>query len=176
MPTGPQWFEVANGRGLEQGDIILRCPVYMPLVADPLVEDLTIDVDRRELDLIVMTQSCDLVEGREKVKEIVLCSVQTLEIAKATPGHVLSNKNNLKPLIECKLGVFQPLKPCDLPGIVRPFSIVEFATMYALPRDHVRIVASKRGVRPRLKSPYRELMGSPLFQVGSLRSSFPAIR
>ena len=78
MPEA-DWYEIVDGSNsnpgdLHQGDILLDCPVYSiddvpPSPADgfaPLV-----DISR--LDLVIVTQSCDL--KQEKVDRVLLAQV-----------------------------------------------------------------------------------------------------
>ncbi|MHB1424078.1 MAG: hypothetical protein ACYC3I_12950 [Gemmataceae bacterium] len=56
------WYQVVQDATLFQGDILLHCPVFV-LAAEsnwPQPPDATVDVDIKDVDLIVMTQSCDL--------------------------------------------------------------------------------------------------------------------
>ena len=61
------WFRVVEGAVLEQGDILPACPVVrlLPPVKGELAPEQTIEFEDR--DVIVITQTCDMVLGREKV-------------------------------------------------------------------------------------------------------------
>jgi hypothetical protein len=69
-PDGYPWYGVVEGADLAQGDLFDRCPVFLPSidVAEPF-EDAVFSWQER--DVIVMTQTCDLVPGREKVTEVL---------------------------------------------------------------------------------------------------------
>lgn len=62
----PDWFQVVEGRELEQGDILIGLVIVRPLHGEEPNSDGIIAIEQIEADFIVMTQSCDLVEGREK--------------------------------------------------------------------------------------------------------------
>jgi hypothetical protein len=66
------WYEVIEDGELEQGDLLKECPVIAPVLdmSFPLSDD-AIPVDILTFDVVVMTQSCDLVN--DKVKEVILC-------------------------------------------------------------------------------------------------------
>jgi hypothetical protein len=69
------WYQVLQGDTLEQGDLFEGCPVFLPpedLAEGPLS---TATFRWEERDLIVLSQSCDLVKGREKLTEVLLCAV-----------------------------------------------------------------------------------------------------
>ena len=72
-PDGYPWYRVVQGEELVQGDLFDRCPVLIPPadMAEPLDEAV---FSWEERDVIVMTQTCDLVPGREKVTEVLLCA------------------------------------------------------------------------------------------------------
>ncbi len=55
------WYEIAQGDDLVQGDILFRCPVFVvtselkwPLTSDPAVR-----IAAEVFDLVIMSQSCD---------------------------------------------------------------------------------------------------------------------
>jgi hypothetical protein len=58
------WYQLVSGDDIEQGDILDTCPVFL------LPEDLaghpftTATFYWEERDVIVMSQSCDMVKGR----------------------------------------------------------------------------------------------------------------
>jgi hypothetical protein len=68
------WFGVVDGDDIQQGD----SPVFLPpdaLVVTAEGKPENADFTWEERDLIVMSQSCDLDKGHEKVDEIVFCAV-----------------------------------------------------------------------------------------------------
>jgi hypothetical protein len=60
----PDWYEVANGIYLEQGDLLRACRVPIATQAAPETENAEFDVEVKFVDLIVLTQSCDLAHGK----------------------------------------------------------------------------------------------------------------
>jgi len=67
------WYETVSGQELAQGDLLLSCPV--PLLEEfsmPLPAEFEVAVDYR--DLVVLSQSCDLVN--DKIDEVLLAAVQ----------------------------------------------------------------------------------------------------
>src|SRR5438045_4209628 len=67
------WYDVVRGFDLEQGDIFEECPVLLPRTDfDPIGPD-TLLFDEEVRDIIILSQTCDLVVGREKVTEVLLC-------------------------------------------------------------------------------------------------------
>jgi hypothetical protein len=76
-PEGYPWFSVASGDEVEQGDILENCPVFLPPedIAVTSGEPATAEFKWENRDLIILSQSCDLVMGREKIDDILLCAL-----------------------------------------------------------------------------------------------------
>ena len=72
------WFQLVAGEELEQGDILEGCPVYQPPEDLAGGESLSPVFDFEDRDVLLMTQSCDLVADREKMAEVVMCPVWQL--------------------------------------------------------------------------------------------------
>ncbi len=70
---GYPWYRIVQGTDLAQGDLLERCPVFLTPadLAEPRDEAA---FAWQERDVVVMTQTCDLVVGREKVTEVLLCA------------------------------------------------------------------------------------------------------
>src|SRR5262249_54197812 len=67
------WYRAVRGDDIEQGDLFEGFPVFLP--PEDLAETALAEAVFRweELDVIVMSQTCDLVKGREKVSDVLLC-------------------------------------------------------------------------------------------------------
>jgi hypothetical protein len=63
------WYEIVEGDEIEQGDLLKACPVLVPVpeLSLPLPDE-TIVADQETFDVVVMTQSCDVMN--DKTKEI----------------------------------------------------------------------------------------------------------
>ncbi|MFN0166691.1 MAG: hypothetical protein ACKV22_09690 [Bryobacteraceae bacterium] len=55
------WYATVSGDEIEQGDIVDACPVCSPRIADIDDPNTRAQFERAERDVIVMSQSCDLV-------------------------------------------------------------------------------------------------------------------
>ena len=74
MPEDSEWYELVDSADLEQGDVLLQCPMYGIDHPDQLgFEGDGIPVRVRLLDVVVMSQTCDLVH--DKVTEVLLAEV-----------------------------------------------------------------------------------------------------
>jgi hypothetical protein len=172
MMTNELWYEVADaGVDLTQGDIILNCPIVRWSSADfnaetqSDVKSLKSLVEAAEVDVVVMTQGCDL-ENR-KVENIILCPHFSLDQYQKDWEETMRNltqnptkkawgkycddiKNgylwNLSMLNEGKIG-----------ELSLTHRIVDFHEVYTLPRTFLESwLQSKDQSRLRLRPPYRE--------------------
>ena len=69
MPESYPWYKrVSEGSNLEQGDLIYKCQIVCPFVEAEEKQKLKADVC--EYNVIVMSQSCDLVA--EKISLVLV--------------------------------------------------------------------------------------------------------
>ena len=146
------WYRVVTGTDLSQGDLLDRCPVFLPPtdLAEPWDEAA---FTWQEVDAVVMTQTCDLVSGREKVTEVLLCAAWSCSDLKS--GHLATPRG----LVDARRGNlpgYHWLAECVLPGFAREVRIVDFRRVYSLPLAFVRQRAARSGDRLRWLPPYRE--------------------
>jgi hypothetical protein len=146
------WYAQVDDDSLEQGDLFDVCPVFVPNV-DALLGDLA-DFDMVQRDVIVMSQSCDLVQGREKVTEVLLCAVWYRSELPAT--EYVSTAKGLENARKGNVPGVHLLATCELPGLEREVRIVDFRRLYTLPMQFLRKRAGDEGPRLRLLPPYRE--------------------
>jgi hypothetical protein len=152
LPEYP-WFGVIDGDDIEQGDILEGCPVFLP------PEDLAVSAAPasatfawNERDLIVMSQSCDLAKGREKVDDILLCAVW--KRSELTEGH-LSEDKGMEEARRGQLPAFHVLASSDVVGFEREVRVVDFRRVYSLLVAFVR-KRTATAKRLRVLPPYRE--------------------
>jgi hypothetical protein len=82
------WWQTTSGPQLAQGDLLRDC--HLPVFVDP-TPDVEQEIDLVVQNLIVVTQSCDLENG--KVQFAALCPIHTLdEFAEENP-HFKTVKN-----------------------------------------------------------------------------------
>ncbi len=142
------WYSFVEGDELEQGDIIEKCPVFAP-PADLQPEKAEMaEFKWEERDLIVMSQTCDLVKGREKLEEVLFCPVHLRSEMGFKPSELESARKGGFP-------GYHIISECVLPGLQREVRIVEFRRVYTLPLPFVRARATQMK-RLRLMPPYRE--------------------
>ncbi len=152
MPE-PDWYDVANEDVIHQGDILSSFPV--PVVAElpwPIPDGHKPAVDLLYYDLVVMTQSCDLVN--DKVDEVLFAQVIVWEKVLATGDH-FKKKEFRSSLVNGNVPPLSLLaKREEAPAI--PWAVVNFHRLFTVPKGFVRRDAAACGPRLRLRSPYRE--------------------
>jgi len=104
-------------------------------------------------DVIVMSQTCDLAKGREKVTEVLLCPAWGR--SELTEGYLATAKG-LEEARRGNLPGFHILAACSLPSMSREVRVVDFRRVYSLPLAFVRKQAALVPSRLRLLPPYRE--------------------
>ena len=151
------WYEIVNGDDIQQGDILKNCPVFMlPSEVSLDLSDPTgkpYEVPFQDRDVIVLSQTCDMVKGREKISEVLLCAVW--KKSDFTSG-AMSTKKDWNDARKGAMPGFHVLNKCDLEGFERDYMVVDFHRVHSLPLDFVRKIATKLGNRIRLLPPYRE--------------------
>ncbi len=89
------WYTLVSGDSLEQGDILRHCAVFLPpsglLVGKALPEEVAAEFEWVERDVIVLSQTCDLVRSREKVTEVLLSAIWSCA---EVGGHLATPKGN----------------------------------------------------------------------------------
>ena len=153
------WYSLAVGDDLQQGDILESCRVFSPpadLADESPAEHATFRYT--EHDVIVMSQSCDLVKGRHRLTEVLLCALWRR--SEFDEGH-LSTPRGWEDARRGNLPAYHVLSECTLPTAEREVSIVDFRRIYPLPIDFVRRHAAAAR-RIRLLPPYREHLSQSL--------------
>ena len=151
-PAYPWYALISEGDEIQQGDLLESCPVFTP-PADLDLDDETAEFEWVERDVVVMSQSCDLVKGRAKVEEVLLCAVwRRSEAAGKSP---FTTPRGFEEARRGNLPGFHLLAECSLPGFERELRVVDFRRLYSLPIAYVR---HKLEAAPhlRLLPPYRE--------------------
>jgi hypothetical protein len=148
------WYEAVEGGTLEQGDLLLQCPVFVPhLESFPLVENQDVDIFIQYFDVIVMTQSCDLENG--KTQDVVLCAHWDLEGAKKHDP-ALARSGALSEIKSGRRPRYTLLNRSEQTEPALGLRIVDCGKVFCLPLTFVQSLAVQQGPRLRLLSPYRE--------------------
>jgi hypothetical protein len=157
MPTPAYpWYAVVSGKELEQGDLLLDCPVLiLPPEAARAPANFTITA--RVLNVIVMTQSCDLTlrpDGRCAVEDVVLSPIYTRQ--DLSSHKVYGKTQGWEEARKGRHAGFHVLNCCEIPGHELDFMLVDLRRIFTLGVGMLREVAASRTERVRLLPPYRE--------------------
>jgi len=147
------WWERVNGRQLAQGDLLTDCllPVFTELQLGS-VATLT-DGDLQRARLIVLTQSCDLANG--KAPFVALCPLfRLVEFAKINPNFACQRawEEVRKGRVEGHHLLASPEHPADN----RESFVVQFGQVVSLPLAYLSNHAESLEHRWRLQSPFLE--------------------
>ena len=144
------WYGLVNGDSLEQGDILFDCPIFLPSSSVP--GESAVEFEWRQRDVIVLSQTCDLAVGREKVADVLLCAIW---LCREVGGHLATAKGK-EDARRGNLPAYHLLATCDLPAFETDVRVVDFRRLHTLPLDYFRSIAARAGDRLRLLQPYRE--------------------
>ena len=154
-PSYP-WYCLVSGHDLEQGDILLKCPVFViPPEAAENPGKHPVRIDRQHV--IVLTQSCDLAlrgDGRCNADEVILAALYfRSELADDKRFGKKDGWNNAK---KGRFPGYHVLNECTIEGHSFDFVLVDLRRIFTLSTEMVRDVAVKQSPRVRLLPPYRE--------------------
>src|SRR5947209_5508563 len=102
-----------------------HCQVYLPPedLADEAASEATFSW--KERDLLVLSQSCDLVKGREKIRQVLLCTLW--KRSEFATGHHLATAKGMEEARRGNLPRFHVLAECTLSGFEREVPVVDFS-------------------------------------------------
>ncbi|MDN7182066.1 hypothetical protein M0D69_29450 [Caballeronia sp. SEWSISQ10-4 2] len=151
--TKPFWIEI-KGPTLAQGDLLEKCLV--PQFGDDFGsggEGSGETVPVGEANLIIVTQSCDLENG--KVELVAMCPAYTLaEFEEQNPA--FKNKGRWEEVRKGRIeGLHLLGSPAD-PSENQGALVVDFGQIFSLPTGYLAKRADSAGTRWRLDSPFLE--------------------
>lgn len=156
---------------LHQGDVLLECEVLVPGPEYGQADEL--DVEREQFDVIVVTQTCDLVNPPAP-RFVACCPFFSLELWREVNPDLASN-SRLNEIASGRLEGVHLLPPAD--PLHEPWSsmIVDFRDVYNLPFEYLSGLAVRARPRLRLASPYLEHF-SQAFALHFMRVALPLPR
>ena len=169
------FWEVATGTTLRQGEYLTNCPV--PILRErPLPGTAGQSVEIKIYDLIVVTQSCDLEQG--KAEFVALCPIFPLDVYEAINPE-LKAKGRWEQVRKGRIEGLHLLSSPTNPENNREALVVDFGEIHSLPFD--LLVNHAQGINPRwrLKSPFLEHFSQAFarfFMRVGLPSSIPAFK
>jgi hypothetical protein len=154
-----EWYEIAQGPAILQGDMLFNCPVLLGTeqLRWPIPPDARVDAHVKVFDLVVMTQSCDL--QNDKAQEVLVAHLVAWPDAvraEAQKGNEAAKSSKFRTLlVDGNLPSLSLLhKREGSPQL--PWSVVNFHRLFTLSRGFVKQFAASCGPRLRIRSPYRE--------------------
>lgn len=144
------WYDVVDSKeNLLQGDFISECPVLIPTfkISDELEAQISF------YNIIVMSQSCDLVE--KKLDLVLVCPVWSLsEIEKKYTFY--KGKTGKENLRRGNIPAYHLLNKFEIDDYIMDYQVVDFRNLYGVPFDFINNMARNIEKRIRLLPPYRE--------------------
>jgi hypothetical protein len=175
MPSQSQWYEIITSEELQQGDLFPTCPVVLTpttLMSPPVSSEppSAIAAQVRVYNVIVMSQSCDLVQ--RKLSLVLVCPYWSLTELEAMDARFKPPRMK-EEVRRGNVPAYHMLAACDLAGFEHEIQIVDFRTVFSVPFDFLTELARQRPKRLRLRSPYREHL-SQAFARFFMRVGLPA--
>ena len=147
------WYETVEGDSLAQGDLLRGYKIVIPKT---LPGEETVPFEAKTFDLVVMTQTCDIEEG--KVTSVLLCPWWELwsfiDAAKAKGENW--GKDIRDDLRKGNIPGYHLLNEASQDGLNIGLGVVDFHEIYTTPTELVREFAKVIEKRLRLLPPYRE--------------------
>lgn len=149
------WYEtVSDYNDLQQGDFIPDCPILIP--PSEIKEE--VDISIALIDSIVMSQSCDLVNG--KIEIVLVCPFYPLQIflSNLPPDQATKKgkEKNIDNLRKGHLPSYHLLNKDDSLQSLSDYQVVDFKNVYGIHFTALQGVIGKLDNRIRLLPPYRE--------------------
>ena len=152
MSAIESFWETATDETLRQGEYLLNCPVPM-LQEKPRVEALLQPVPIKIFDLIVVTQSCDLEQGKASL--VALCPIFPLTTFEAANPE-MQRKGRWEEVRKGRVEGLHLLSSTTDPADNRQSLAVDLRKVYSLPFAMLVQHALETEMRWHLKSPYLE--------------------
>jgi hypothetical protein len=174
MVGSSQWYEIVTNAELQQGDLFPNCPVVLT-PSNLRLQDETgplpeVTAQVKTYNVVVMSQSCDLVE--HKLSLVLVCPYWALGELEARDARFKPPKMK-EEVRRGHVPAYHMLAACDLEGFQHEIQIVDFRTVFSVPFDFLTELARQRNQRLRLRSPYREHL-SQAFARFFMRVGLPA--
>lgn len=152
----PWYKEISFSDELQQGDFIPDCPIVVPPVSLSNIEDIQIDI--KQLDSIILSQSCDLVNS--KIEIVLVCPYISLRefLISSLPQNPTKKeiKNRLESLKKGHLPGYHLLNKVDEDNSNTDHIVVDFKNVYGIQIAALKQIVSQLEKRRRLLSPYKE--------------------
>jgi len=149
--TDYPWYGMVEQEDLQQGDLLFNCPFDQV--------DETGQPRRKDFDVAVVSQSCDLLNG--KLEMVQVCPFWELDTLTKKVEY-FRGKRGKEELRRGNLPGYHLLNRCDLPEKQTDFLVVDFRMQFAVKQAHLKAISSVQKPRIRLLPPYREHLAQAL--------------
>jgi hypothetical protein len=152
------WYEILNPNffDLQQGDIVPNCPILIPPSNIQSQEEIEIEI--KEIDSIILSQSCDLING--KIEIVLVCPYYPLTtFIKNLPEDQQGKKAQAKIVDNLRKGYLPGYHLLNKNQDIDSFSdyqVVDFRNVYGIQFKSLIQIISALPERIRLLPPYRE--------------------
>lgn len=147
------WWAPVIGRQLAQGDLLTDCLLPDIAILQPNDASEVMEARLQRARLIVMTQSCDLENG--KAPFVALCPIHTLvEFEERSPSFTKSGA--WESVRKGRLEALHLLASPEKPENNRESLVVDFGQIVSLPVEYLSNHAESLENRWRLSSPFLE--------------------
>jgi hypothetical protein len=147
----PFWIST-TGANLAQGDYLPNCLVpIVPAAFGP--NSRSADLTIHTVDLVVMTQSCDLANAKNGL--VALCSIYPIKAFESV-NPAYARKGAWEEVRKGRREGLHLLASPTKPAVGREALIVDFREIFSLPVEYLAQHAVSLGARWRLDSPFLE--------------------
>jgi hypothetical protein len=148
------WYETnAESTGLSQGDFVPNCPIIIP--PDSIVEGEEVNIEVQNIDVIVLSQSCDL--ANSKIEIVLVCPYFGLkEFIEQVAGNE-SPKGKRKTIDNLKKGNFPGYHLLNNQvDVFEDYQVIDFKNVYGIHLSCLKNINAKLVNKTTLLPPYRE--------------------
>ncbi len=139
------WYGLVSGGELEQGDLMMDCPMIRPTALG--------DVESLCINAIIVSQSCDL--ANKKLEIVQVCPIFALDELSEKVDQ-FGSKRGREDLRRGYFPGYHLLNRCTLPGHESDFWVCDFRSLFGLHLTVAKSLAMGQSPRLRLLPPYRE--------------------
>lgn len=152
------WYSIVEGGLLEQGDIFLSCQVLEPVLIKTGTPETGFEMEAlvKEYDIVVLSQSCDLVQG--KLETVLVCPHWPITDFETRGGDFFRSAKGKEETRRGNVPGLHMLAQCEQPNFSSPVRVVSFRQVFGIPLDYLIDLAGQQVPRLRLLPSYREHM------------------
>lgn len=152
-----RWYKTLEKESdIQQGDFIPSCPILIP--PSILKEGEEPDIEIKLIDSIILSQSCDLVNG--KIEIVLVCPYYPLKyFVENLPVEQISNKSIRKEIEKLRKGYlpgYHLLNKGVFIDTSDDYQVVDFKNVYGVQYNSLLTIVRSVEKRIRLLPPYRE--------------------